>query len=80
MIINRYGHIVVLAGETFEYDGAEYRCEVCKKAEPTDNTCTHCSLLPLGAPCMALACTPGGRIDDEYVVFVKQAGGKEERI
>ena len=80
MIIDKYGHIVVLAGETFEYEGAEYRCEVYKKAELTDNTCTHCSLAPLGAPCMALACSPGGRIDREYVVFVKVNGGKEERI
>lgn len=78
MVINRYGHIVMLVGETFEYDGAEYRCVGCKEAEPADNTCTHCSLWPLGALCMALACTPSERIDEEYVVFVKQEGGEDE--
>lgn len=79
MIINRYGHIVVLVGETFEYEGDVYRCEVYKKAELTDSSCNHCALAPFGEPCMALACSPGGRIDEEYVVFVKQEGGKDER-
>lgn len=79
MIINKFGHIVVLAGETFEYDGAEYRCKVYKKSEPTDNPCTYCSLALRGDPCMALACTPSWREDEEYVVFVKQEGGKDER-
>lgn len=78
MIINKYGHIVVLAGETFEYDGDVYRCEVYKKAGLTDNTCTHCSLAPFGEPCMALACCKDERIDEEYVVFVKQEGGEDE--
>lgn len=79
MIINKWGHIVVLAGETFEYDGAEYRCEVYKKAEPTGKLCTNCSLVPFGEPCMALACCKDERIDEEDVVFVKQEGGEDER-
>lgn len=79
MIINKFGRIVVLVGETFEYDGDEYRCEVYKKADFTDNTCTHCSLAPFVAPCCALACCSDERIDEEYVVFVKVEGGEDER-
>ena len=78
MIINKFGRVVVPVGETFEYDGAEYRCEVFKKTELTDSSCTHCALAPFGEPCMALACSPGWRIDGEYVVFVKQEGGEDD--
>ena len=79
MIINKYGRIVVLVGETFEYEGAEYRCEVYEKSSPVVDPCSHCFLLPLGDPCCALECNEGGRIDEKNVVFVKVKGGEDER-
>lgn len=78
MIINKFGRVVVPVGETFVYDGAEYRCEVYYKTSNTDVLCNHCALAPLGEPCMSLSCSPGGRLDGEYVVFVKQEGGEDE--
>lgn len=79
MIINKFGRIVVRIGETFEYDGDVYRCEVREKTNPIDNSCIHCALQPLGDACSALECCSDGRIDEEYVVFVKVEGGEDER-
>ena len=79
MIINKFGRVVVPIGETFEYNGDEYRCEVYKKPTITDFLCDHCSLQASGAACNVLECCHDGRIDKEYVVFVKQEGGEDER-
>ena len=79
MIINKFGRVVVPVGETFEYYGSVFRCEVFKKLSPTDNACDHCSLRALDDPCCALECCQDGRIDEQYVVFVKQEGGEDER-
>lgn len=79
MIINKFGRIVVRIGETFEYNGDEYRCEVYKKSNFTDNPCVHCALQALSDPCCALECRNDGRIDEEHVVFVKVEGGEDER-
>ena len=72
MIINKFGRVVVPVGETFEYNGAEYRCEVYKKTSNKDVLCDHCSLPPTCDACTSLECCPDGRIDEEHVVFVKQ--------
>ena len=72
MIINKFGRVVVPIGESFEYNGDEYRCEVYKKTSPTDVLCVHCSIHPSCDACDVLECCSDGRIDEEYVVFVKQ--------
>lgn len=72
MIINKFGRIVVRIGGTFEYEGDVYRCEVYKKPSITDFLCDHCSLQASCKACNVLECCPDGRIDKEYVVFVKR--------
>lgn len=77
MIINKFGRIVVRIGETFEYEGNVYRCESYKRLGPLDPSCSHCSLTPLGGACRVLECHQNGRIDEQYVFFVKVEGGEE---
>lgn len=79
MIINKFGRIVLHVGETFEYYGGGFRCEAYKKTSNTDTLCDHCALQPASDACNALECCRDGRIDEEYVVFVKVKGGEDER-
>lgn len=79
IINNKSGRIVLRIGETFEYDGDVYRCEAYKETTNTDTRCDHCALQYLGDACSVLECCRDGRIDEEYVVFVKVEGGEDER-